>query len=179
MWLAWADRVCAANPTAGGAAAEAGATTASTASAEDFAGAAAALAAAVPVVVSLQDLQVEVLHAQVAPAELPVALNGAVVGLAASSSSSSALLNECLGLGLIRAVDGAQQELCVLTDLSEQQLQRVDLLQVGKLELPDKLLECRSFASPYQGLFCLTSTATGAGQIKSRNNLLRSSHLLR
>jgi hypothetical protein len=75
-------------------------------------------------------------------------------------------------------VDGPQQQLYLLTDLSEQQLQRVDLLQLGKLELPDRLLEGRSFAAPYQGLFCLSSTATGAGQIKSRNNLLRSSQLL-
>lgn len=88
-------------------------------------------------------------------------------------------MSECLGLGLVRAVDGPQQELYVLTDLSEQQLQRVDMLQLGKLELPDRMLECKAFASPYQGLFCLSSTATGAGQIKSRNNLLRSSQLLR
>jgi hypothetical protein len=84
-----------------------------------------------------------------------------------------------LGLGLVRAVDGPRKQLYLLTDLSEQQLQKVDLLQLGKLELPDKLLECKPFATPYQGLFCLSSTATGAGQIKSRNNLLRSSQLLR
>lgn len=213
MWLAWAHRVAAANPPASAAAAGADgavaaagslkqaavaggsgvaaaaggpavAAAAAAAADEDFAGAAAALAAAVPVVVSLQDVEVEVLHAQVAPGELPVALNGAVVGLATSSSSShsgleSGGLSQCIGLGLVRAVDGPRQELYVLTDLPEQQLQRVGLLQLGKLELPDRLLECRAFASPYQGLFCLSSTATGAGQIKSRNNLLRSSQLLR
>lgn len=188
MWLAWAASVSAANPAAGDCrtmSAQGGDQAQGAVAAEDFASTAASLAAAVPMVVSLQDVEVEVLHAQVAPAELPVALNGALVGLAARSSSAGSPagqqqgLCECLSFGLIRAVDARKQELYMLTDLEEEQLQRVDLLQLGKLELPDKLLECRGFASPYQGLFCLTSTATGAGQIKSRNNLLRSSQLLR
>lgn len=196
MWLAWAERVAAANPPAAAASksgsaqgADAAAVAGAAATAEDFGSVAAALAAAAPMVVSLADLQIEVQHAQVSFEEIPVALNGAVVGLASSNSSSSGqaeasgtqqgLLHECLGLGLVRAVDGPRKQLYLLTDLSEQQLQKVDMLQLGKLELPDKLLECKSFATPYQGLFCLSSTATGAGQIKSRNNLVRSSQLLR
>jgi hypothetical protein len=201
MWLAWAERVAAANPpdaaAGGGGPAEGtdtaakAAAAAAAAAAEDFGSVATALSAAAPMVVSLSDEQIEVQHAQVEPGEIPVAINGAVVGLATSNSSSSSscqaeasrtqqgLLHECLGLGLVRAVDGPRKQLYLLTDLSEQQLQKVDLLQLGRLELPDKLLECKSFATPYQGLFCLSSTATGAGQIKSRNNLLRSSQLLR
>jgi hypothetical protein len=180
-------------------------------SAEDFAAVADALAAAVPRIASMAQLHIELLHAQVPPDEMHVALNGAVVGLSARSSGSSSngggtgstvtgrddgsccgevehvcehyqqgsCLPECLGLGLVRSVDGPRAQLYLMTDLPDELLQRVDLLQLGKLELPDRLLDCRSCASPYQGLFCLTSAATGAGQIRSRNNLLRSSQLLR
>jgi polynucleotide 5'-hydroxyl-kinase GRC3/NOL9 len=142
-----------------------------------------------PFEASLAGLRVEVLHAQVVPADLAAALNGAVVGLAAAAAAPSDGDNEavaaaasqqpreCLGLGLVRAVDARRQALYLLTDVPAEQLSRVEVLTLGKLELPDRLLEGRGAASPYQGLFCLTSTATGAGQIKSRNNLLRASRM--
>lgn len=50
-------------------------------------------------------------------------------------------------------------------------------LQLGKLELPSSLLQSSSFLSPYLCLFSLTSIGTGAGVIKSRNNLVRQSQL--
>jgi polynucleotide 5'-hydroxyl-kinase GRC3/NOL9 len=83
----------------------------------------------------------------------------------------------CLGVGLIRAYDGATGLLYVLTNVCEEQLQQVHSLQVGKLELPERLLATSQFATPYQSIFCLSTAATGAGQIKSRNNLLRVSLL--
>jgi hypothetical protein len=207
-WLAWAERVAAANGNTVTAAdsrhlaARAGGTAhVAAAVAEDGAAIAEALAAAVPRVASLTELQIAQSHVQLALVEFPVALNGAVVGLCTCSSISRAItcaggsdkeelgvcgheqqaqeLPECLGLGLVRSVDGPRAELYLLTDLSDQQLARVDVLQLGKLELPEKLLECRSFGCPYHGLFCLSSAATGAGQIKSRNNLLRSSQVVR
>lgn len=50
-------------------------------------------------------------------------------------------------------------------------------LQLGKLELPSSLLQSGAYLSPYLCLFSLTSMGTGAGVIKSRNNLLRQSQL--
>jgi hypothetical protein len=156
---------------------------------DEFQAAAAGLAAARPLEASLAGLEVDVLHAEVAQDALAVALNGAVVGLASSgarvaggggNSSGSAGargLLPCLGLGLVRAVDAPRQRLFLLTDLPEARLAEADTLLLGKLELPERLLEGRCFASPYQGLFCLASAATGAGQIKSRNNLLRASQV--
>jgi hypothetical protein len=49
--------------------------------------------------------------------------------------------------------------------------------QVGKLELPSSLLQSSNYLSPYLCLFSLTSMGTGAGVIRSRNNLLRQSQL--
>ena len=83
----------------------------------------------------------------------------------------------CLGVGLIRAYDSARGLLYLLTNVPEEQLQQVRRVQVGKLELPERLLATSQFATPYQNIFCLATTATGAGQIKSRNNLLRVSLL--
>jgi polynucleotide 5'-hydroxyl-kinase GRC3/NOL9 len=141
-------------------------------------------------------VSVELPHAQVQQSELPLALNGALVGLASSRSSSSSLLagnggkteqqgvaalgpqlHECLGVGLVRAVDAQKGLLYLLTDMNEQRLQEVDVLMVGRLELPEKLSVTQQLAPPYQSLFCLGSAATGAGLIKSRNNLLRASML--
>jgi hypothetical protein len=208
-WLAWARRVIAASAAAAqqdqqpaeaaqstADAAPAADAAAAAADGEEFQEAAAGLAAALPYEVRLQDVVVELSHAQVQQSELPLALNGALVGLASSSSSScpagvgssssqeqqgvAALgpqLRECLGVGLVRAVDAQRGVLYLLTDVSEQRLQEVDVLMVGRLELPEKLTVTQQLAPPYQSLFCLGSAATGAGLIKSRNNLLRASML--
>ncbi len=45
--------------------------------------------------------------------------------------------------------------------------------QVGRLELPPELLQGGGFASPYLSIGSIAAAGTGAGAIKSRNNLLR------
>ena len=49
--------------------------------------------------------------------------------------------------------------------------------QLGKLELPSSLLQSSTYQSPYLSLFSLTTMGTGAGVIRSRNNLARQSQL--
>ncbi len=46
-------------------------------------------------------------------------------------------------------------------------------MQVGRLELPPELLQGGAFASPYLSIGSIAAGGTGAGVIKSRNNLLR------
>lgn len=46
-------------------------------------------------------------------------------------------------------------------------------VQVGRLELPPELLQAGAFASPYLSIGSMAAGGTGAGVIKSRNNLLR------
>jgi hypothetical protein len=207
-WLAWARRVIAASAAAqlsqqqmfdqqsNPSGQTNAAVDATAADGEEFQEAAAGLAGALPYEVHLQDVSVELQHAQVQQCELPLALNGALVGLASSRNSSCSCpastgvdqqqqgiaglgpqLQECLGVGLVRAVDATRGVLYLLTDLDEQRLQEVDVLLVGRLELPEKLSATQQLAPPYQSLFCLGSAATGAGLIKSRNNLLRASML--
>jgi hypothetical protein len=74
-------------------------------------------------------------------------------------------------------VNGAAGKVYLLTDLPEEQLQRVGCLQLGRLELPDKLVSSGAASSPYHALFCLAGAGSGAAQMKSRNNLLRQSLL--
>ena len=82
-------------------------------------------------------------------------------------------VSRCLGVGLVRAVDGVSGKLFLLTPLSLLQLEDVHTLEVGRLELPPTLLQTGKFQSPYLTLHSLSTAGTGAGVIKSRNNLLR------
>lgn len=83
----------------------------------------------------------------------------------------------CLGLGLVRAADAAAGRLLILTAVPEEELESVSVLQLGRLELPASLLQTAAHLSPYLCLHSLSSTGTGAGAIKSRNNLLRQGQL--
>jgi polynucleotide 5'-hydroxyl-kinase GRC3/NOL9 len=82
-----------------------------------------------------------------------------------------------MGLGIVRAADARRRCLYILTDLSEEQLESVTVLQLGRLELPSSLLQTGAYLSPYLCLHSLSSIGTGAGAIKSRNNLLRQSQM--
>ncbi len=81
----------------------------------------------------------------------------------------------CVGVGLVRAVDVEAGTAYVLTDVPGEVLQGVDVLCVGRLELPVSLLVGGEVATPYQALFGLSAEATGAGAAKARKNLSRSS----
>lgn len=148
-----------------------------------------ALAEHPPYQVPLGCVRVEALHGEIPLGETVTVLNGAVVGLMGASNdpmkgtmskdvydrSFHDSLAPCLGLGLVRGVDTAKKLLYVLTSVPPGQLPDVSALRLGRLELPSCLLSGGPYWSPYQALFCLPLTGTGAGTIKSRNNLLRNS----
>lgn len=132
------------------------------------------LAAAPPLEVSLDAITVRVLYTAVPPAEAARVLNGAVVGLCKGiAPATSSKLGVCLGLGIVRAVDVTARKAYVLTPLSPAELEHVEVFEVGRLELPPALLQTKKFLSPYVALHSLAASGTGAGVIKSRNNLLR------
>lgn len=137
------------------------------------------LAAAVPYVVDTADLEVQVLHSSVPPSQLFRVLNGAVVGLCRAPPPQPQQTQQplCLGLGIVRAADAAARRLHILTAVPEEELECVALLQLGRLELPASLLQTGGHMSPYLALHSLSSAGTGAGAIRSRNNLLRASQL--
>ena len=126
----------------------------------------------------------QVLHSSVHPSQLFYALNGAVVGLCAQPPAAPPQQQAaeppalpCLGLGVVRAADAAARRLYLLTALSAEELEQVAVLQLGKLELPASLLQTARAMCPYLALHSLSSVGTGAGAIKSRNNLVRASQL--
>ena len=144
---------------------------------------------ALPSCLTVASLQV--LHSSVPASQLFYALNGAVVGLcgaavapqqpAAAAGAGAApeppAALPCLGLGIVRAADAARRRLHILTAVPPEELEGVTTLQLGKLELPASLLQTGAHMAPYLCLFSLSSMGTGAGAIKSRNNLLRQSQL--
>jgi polynucleotide 5'-hydroxyl-kinase GRC3/NOL9 len=164
QWAAFAEACVAASAEGAGGGAAAGA-----GGAEALAD---RLAAAAPWEVSLDAVRVAPLHAAVPPAELLRALNGAVVGLCAGGGAGGAP-PPCVGLGLVRAADGAARRLLVLTDAPAARLAAVDRLELGRLELPAALLRGAAAAAPHLALFSLGAAGTGAGAARARNNLAR------
>lgn len=162
---------------------------------------ACALASTKPFAVSLDDVHVHFMHAQPpAEADLGYALNGVVVGLLAGDQqtvmqpggvSSGAhmpagvadQMPECVGVGLVRAVDMASRTLYLLTPASLDTLEQVTALSVGKSagdQLPHALLHAGAagLGTPYRTLLCLPpggAGSAGAGTMKGgRRNLARS-----
>ena len=88
----------------------------------------------------------QVMHCAVPLAELPAAVNGVVVGLAAGPEQATYahVLNggcdaaplPCLGLGIVRSLDEAAGLLYLLTPLDDSDMQRVNTLQAcdGNME---------------------------------------------
>jgi hypothetical protein len=86
--------------------------------------------------------QLQVLHCSVPLAELPFAMNGAVVGLGVGPQQqlpsfhntlnvpADAAPLPCLGLGIVRSLDIEVGVVYLLTPLSDIELQHVDVLQV-------------------------------------------------
>lgn len=146
---------------------------------EESAAPADLLATAVPYVAQWDGITIESLFTRrLSPDQQAVALNGAVVGLSCSCDDKAGQESACcLGVGIVRAVDGQSRTVYLLTDLAPEQLSKVDTLQLGRLELPGQLLQSPSFRSPYMALHCLPTLGTGSGKSKSRNNLLRVSQL--
>lgn len=177
QWLAWAKAATGQDPTWG--AYDAG----------DMFGAACALAAATPLAVSLDDIRVSFLHtATPSAAELGRALNGVVVGLLADpphapagpQGTAAAFPPECVGVGLVRAVDMASRTLYLLTPTPLETMERVTTLAVGRAagdQLPHGLLQAGAagLGCPYRALFCLPLVGSaGAGVMKgTRRNLTR------
>ena len=50
-------------------------------------------------------------------------------------------------------------------------------MQVGRLDLPPELLQSGEIVCPYLSSWSLSTVGTGAGAIKSRNNLQRAAQL--
>ncbi|KAJ9509109.1 hypothetical protein QJQ45_001598 [Haematococcus lacustris] len=149
---------------------------------------AADLAACAPFVIDLDDVAVHFLHTRPPPqAHLGFALNGAVVGLAqrcptaCDQECGAAHPPACVGVGLIRAFDGARRQIYLLTPTPEEVLHSVTCLLVGKaaaFELPPSLLQAGPLdsASPYLGLWSLpgvTGATAGAANQRARKNLGR------
>lgn len=179
-WIAFAQRCVAAHSGSPSAITDAGAVAMveSGSSAEEVGD---QLASAIPCTISLSDIYVKVIHTAVLSSQLAYALNGAIVGLCGKQHGSGggggdgplSGLAPCLGLGLVRTADGASGKLYVLSPLSLEELENVELLEIGRLELPPAMLQTGKFLSPYLALHSLSTAGTGAGANKSRNNLMR------
>jgi polynucleotide 5'-hydroxyl-kinase GRC3/NOL9 len=115
------------------------------------------------------------LHGQV-PQESWSTVNGALVGLGVSvrhktqqekDDTSKPLPPLCIGLGIVRGVDMKKGIFYVITPISLEQLQQVDTLLQGHVEIPEQLLQAEGHISPYLCRDSIAIEGTGAGVMKS------------
>ncbi|PKA63665.1 Polynucleotide 5'-hydroxyl-kinase NOL9 [Apostasia shenzhenica] len=104
-----------------------------------------ALASIAPYEVQISQVNVIHLHCQVPESEVFHSLNGTIVGLAASfkrpMTPSKGCTPWCVGLGIVRGIDVKQGLLYVITPVPPFQLEQVDLLLQGFIEIPSSLLQ--------------------------------------
>ena len=158
--------------------------------------------------VSLDELQVVFLDACVAPSEVLLALNASLVALCVSrpaGQATSALgsgrlaastggaegMEECVGLGLVRAVNAARRLLYILTPVGLKELQGVDMIVRARgLEVPLVALHPTGVARggidsvaliphgrvAYLATESLSVAGTGSATMRSRSNIQRRGH---
>jgi len=172
LWAAWAHRAAAAAQPAGlGARSDAAWAQlwapGGGGEAAALAAAAAALCAAPPLRAPLARLRAEPPAAAARPAAAQLrSLNGALVALAAEGEAGA-----CLGLALVRSVDGAA--LYLLTPLPLAAAAAASRLLLGRLALPAALLRAPGLCSPQLTHLALAAEGSGGGAMRSRNNLQR------
>ena len=149
-----------------------------------FSKAASSLCRCYPFKVSLQSLRVvSISNYDLPERHLPNVLNGALVALAAqdgeeenSNHNSNLSSSSCYpfsGFGLVRSVDMKTGDLYILTNIPDASVDKIELLVLGSLSLPQQLLQNADFQSPYVAHGTITVEGTGAGFIKGRNNMKR------
>lgn len=106
------------------------------------------------------------------------ALPGSIVGLGIRSSGKSVGLEDCIGVGMIRALNASLQLIYILAPLSPLQLKKVDCLLVRDSQMHLKTIfnsPASGFVSgtPYMCSNGLATEGTGARAMRSRNNIAR------
>jgi hypothetical protein len=113
------------------------------------------------------------------PLENTAALTGCIVGLGKRPPGSSVGVEDCIGVGMIRALNTRSQMLYIIAPLSPSQLEKVDCLLVRDVQMNPPLNFKSTVAgglvssSPYVCSNGLATEGTGARAIRSRNNILR------
>ncbi|XP_015069994.1 polynucleotide 5'-hydroxyl-kinase NOL9 [Solanum pennellii] len=112
-----------------------------------------ALAAHPPYEIPISSIKIKHLHCEVPKNEVLYSLNATIVGLAVDSEN----FPDCMGLGIVRAIDTLKHVLYVLTPVPKSSLQKVDLLLQGFVEIPTCLLQVQGCISPYMSADVLPS----------------------
>jgi len=143
-----------------------------------------------PYRISFEQITVAFTPPGVQPALALQALNSTVVGLCVAEDDlpggetredglrvlAEAPCKECLGLGLVRAIDAEAGIIFILTPIPPAVLQRVNLLVKGRMETPTVLLgDDAALVVPYLAADVLSNNK-GGGAKHARKNILRRKH---
>ncbi|KAK1297866.1 Polynucleotide 5'-hydroxyl-kinase NOL9 [Acorus calamus] len=111
-----------------------------------------ALASLPPYQVPISAVKVMHLHCEVPNNENFHSLNATIVGLAMNygkSADSTPCVPWCFGLGIVRSIDVSNGLLYIITPVPRCNLEKVDLLLQGFIEIPTCLLQVSGCLSPY------------------------------
>ncbi|KAK1264373.1 Polynucleotide 5'-hydroxyl-kinase NOL9 [Acorus gramineus] len=111
-----------------------------------------ALASLPPYQVPISAVKVMHLHCKVPNNENFHSLNATIVGLAMNygkSADSEPCVPWCFGLGIVRSIDVSNGLLYIITPVPHCNLEKVDLLLQGFIEIPTCLLQVSGCLSPY------------------------------
>ncbi|XP_065178777.1 polynucleotide 5'-hydroxyl-kinase NOL9-like [Sycon ciliatum] len=143
--------------------------------------------------IAWKQVAVHVMHASVPRSQILHVLNGSLVALARVEDKSELIdvggeqyvyaprfissnpVAHCVGLAVIRAIDPERKLFQVCTSLTDEELQSVDLILKGRLELADSFLQDSQHSRqsvPYMSSD-FSQSITGAGAMKHRKNLKR------
>ncbi|XP_009631975.1 polynucleotide 5'-hydroxyl-kinase NOL9 isoform X1 [Nicotiana tabacum] len=115
-----------------------------------------ALAAHPPYEIPVSSIKIKHLHCEVPKSEVFYSLNATIVGLAVDSEYSESF-PDCMGLGIVRAIDTLKHVLYVITPVPKSSMQKVDLLLQGFIQIPTCLLQVQGCISPYMSADVLPS----------------------
>ncbi|KAJ7560342.1 hypothetical protein O6H91_04G125400 [Diphasiastrum complanatum] len=136
-----------------------------------------ALASQTPYQVSLSDIKVMHLHCQVPETQTLYSINAELVGLGTSPQKimvdGTILPPECLGFGIVRGIDVTQNILYLITPLSGESLQSVEIILHGRLQIPMPLLQVEGYICPYLCRNSVVVEGTGSAVMRSHKRQIK------
>ncbi|VDI80780.1 polynucleotide 5'-hydroxyl-kinase GRC3/NOL9 [Mytilus galloprovincialis] len=140
------------------------------------------LTSTTPYTVPWKSVAIHVAHTEVDNSEILYAINGCLVALCNADLTEAERENEdtpfffkttpvcqCLGFGIVRGIDSVEKELYIITPLNQQDLQKVNAVIRGNVNLPSQVLFKQKCDGPI--LYVTNPILTTGSQILRQRNL--------
>ncbi|XP_052067368.1 polynucleotide 5'-hydroxyl-kinase NOL9-like [Mytilus californianus] len=140
------------------------------------------LTSSTPYTVPWKSVAIHVVHTEVENLEILYAINGCLVALCKADITEAERENkntpfffkntpvcQCLGFGIVRGIDSVEKELYIITPLNQQDLQKVNAVIRGNVNLPSQVLFKQKCDGPIP--YITNPILTTGSQILRQRNL--------